>query len=81
MFKCQVLKKLSKLGEKQHKITIETRNRSYERFLYDEETRKYVPIDPSSGWEIVKEINACEQGVSAWHAMSDIDRALLLKTL
>lgn len=57
MFRCQVTGKMSKPGEKCHKIVTERRERLYKR---DGEVI-------ARGWEIVREINATDEGLALWN--------------
>lgn len=54
MFKCEICKKVTKTGDKMHKKTILYRNRNY---VY---INKYGKEKTSSGKEIVKELNLCD---------------------
>lgn len=55
MFKCQICGKITKAGEKQTKKIVETRDKKYN--YIDKHGNKKV----STGFEIVKEINICEE--------------------
>lgn len=67
MFKCQVTGRFSKPGEKCNKIVISTREKSYyEKVMEDGEE---VELEIGRGWEIVKEINATEEGVRIYNYM------------
>ena len=57
MFKCQVTNKLSQPGEKCNKIVVEKRERIYMR---DNEVI-------ARGWEVVREINATDEGLRRWN--------------
>ena len=67
MFYDQVTGKLSKSGEKMHKIVTQKRDRVYTKKVRDEETKKMVVVEIGRGWEVVKEINATEDGVRLWN--------------
>lgn len=79
MYICQVTGKKSKLGEKLNKIVVRTRERTYTRWVRDEETKKWIEIDAGKGWEIVRELNASEEGVQLWNSWNENERALFLK--
>lgn len=57
MFYCQVTGKLSKPGDKCNKIVVERRERLYKR---DGEVI-------ARGWEVVREINATDEGLALWN--------------
>ena len=55
MFKCEICGKTTKVGEKQNKKVVKTREKIYEY------TDKHGREMTSKGSEIVKEINVCEE--------------------
>lgn len=69
MFRCQVTGRLSKPGEKQNRIVVETRDRVYTRKVFNETTRQYETVEIGRGWEIVKEIVATDEGLQVWNEM------------
>ena len=79
MFMCQVSGKMSKVGEKLRKVVVATRQREYKEWVYDEETRRSNELVVGHGWEIVKELNASEEGEARFLAMNDEDRASWVK--
>jgi hypothetical protein len=62
MFYCQITKKMSQPGDKLHKVVVERRERVYTRTVVDKETRQEMVEEIGRGWEIVKEVNATEEG-------------------
>lgn len=58
MYNCDICTKTTKSGEKQNKVIIETREKTY----YN--TDKYGKEKISKGWEIVNEINVCDKCLS-----------------
>lgn len=52
MFICERCNKVTKSHEKQHKIVVAARQTFY-------------PEHETTGWEIIKEINACKECVNA----------------
>jgi hypothetical protein len=67
MFKCQVTNKITEPGEKLNRIVIKTREKVYsQRVIEDGEL---ITIEVGRGWEIVKEINASEEGLSIYNKM------------
>ena len=68
-------------SEKLHKIVVETRDRVYTRWVKNEETNKYEEVESGRGWEIVREINASDEGVALWESWSPEERAIFLKHL
>ena len=75
MFHCQITNRQSKLGEKLNKVVVQTRARTYTRWVRDEETKKWVEIEAGKGWEIVKELSASEEGLRLWNSWSPDERA------
>lgn len=67
MFKCQVTGKTSKRGEKCNKIVVKTRDRVYTEMVWEDDQQ--VEIEVARGWEIVKEINATDEGVRLYEQM------------
>ena len=70
MFKCQVTGKLSKPGDKCNKIVVERREKTYTKFFRNEDTGKWEEHEVGRGWEILKEINATDEGVKIWSNLS-----------
>lgn len=56
MYRCQRCKSQSKVGEKQIKVTSETRKKTYENHI---RKGKKVFTIKSEGFEIVKELKLC----------------------
>lgn len=91
MFKCQVTGKYSRQGnansnppvqgEKLHKIVVATRERVYTKWVKNEETHKYEEVEIGRGWEIVREINASQEGFDLWNSWNPEERAVFLKHL
>lgn len=75
MFYCQVTNQMTKPGEKVNKLVIAKRERIYSRKIRNEETNRWEDIDVGYGWEIVKEVNACDEGVRIFNAMTPEDQA------
>jgi len=97
MYKCQVTGKLSRRGdprigeliyihetkgedihgaEKLNKIVVETRSVEYKHWDNEAEEQWF-----SYGTEIVKEINASDEGLALWTAWSEEQRAAFVKGL
>lgn len=66
MFLCQISYKMSKPGEKCHKVVIEKREKVYFQHFRNEETGKWEEREVGRGWEIVKEINCTDTGLAMW---------------
>jgi hypothetical protein len=79
MYFCQITGKMSKVGEKLRKVVVATRQREYKNFFYNEESRRMEESQSSFGTEIVKELNASEDGEAFFLAMNDEDRAAWIK--
>jgi hypothetical protein len=76
MFKCQVTGKQSEPGEKLNKIVVATRPREYKHWDRENEEEWF-----SHGSEIVREINATDEGQRIWNELSDEERAEFVKGL
>lgn len=81
MYICQVSGKLSELGEKLNKIVVASREKVYFERRLNEDLRKYETVEVGRGTEVVKEINASDEGVARWNLMSSDERSLLLSSL
>lgn len=68
-------------SEKLTKIVVEKRERVYTRRVRNEETGKWEDVEIGRGWEIVRELNASEEGAALWASWSDADRAAFLAQL
>lgn len=79
MFRCEVTGKMSKSGDKLHKVVVATRQREYKEWVYNEETRRSEELVVGHGWEIVRELNASEEGEAAWNAMTLENQAAWVK--
>lgn len=75
MFYCQITGKLSKPGQKPERITVSTRPRTYTKWVRNEETNKWEEVFVATGWEIVKEVNASEEGAAMWKTWTPEEKA------
>lgn len=80
MFICQVTGKNSKSGEKPIKLVVATRQRVYTQHVRNEETREWELLEVGKGWEIVKELNASQEGVLYFQSLSDDQKQLWLQS-
>ena len=80
-FKCQITGKTSDFGEKLNKIVVETRPKSYRKWVKDEISRSWSEVDAGSGFETVKELSVSEAGLLLWNSWSEDDRKLFLNQL
>lgn len=78
MFKCEITGRLSKLGEKCNKIVVERRDRVYHKWVKNEETLRFEKVEVATGWEIVKELRATEEGLKLWNSFSPEKQAAFL---
>jgi hypothetical protein len=96
MYVCQVTGKQSKPGEGCNKVTIATRERVYTRWIRNDDKaegisrelilgesadRKWLEVFVGRGWEIVREINASQEGVQLWNSWSPEEREVFVKHL
>jgi len=68
-------------GEKLNKIVVQTRERVYTKRVRNEETGEWEKVEIGRGWEIVREINASDEGVALWNSWTEEERAVFLKHL
>jgi hypothetical protein len=68
-------------SEKLNKIVVATRERIYTKRVKNEETGKWEDVEIGRGWEIVREINASEEGLALWNSWSEEERAIFLENL
>jgi hypothetical protein len=64
MFKCGITGKMSYPGEKQNKIVIRTRKKTYYSNFYDEMSKTWEKAVSGHGYEIAEEISATQEGVN-----------------
>jgi hypothetical protein len=81
MYKCTVTSKFSKPGEKCNKLVVETRPRTYAVRERNMETGYWEDFDVGTGSEIVKEVNASDEGVKVWNSWDTEQKALFLDEL
>lgn len=79
MFYCAITNKLSKPGESPRKILLARRERTYTRWVRNEETNKWEEVFVAKGWEIVKEIDATAEGEAEWKSLEEDERWLFIK--
>ncbi len=75
MFVCQISGRLSKPGEKVHKIVVQKRDRVYTAKIFNEDIGQVEEVEVSHGWEIVREVNATYEGLCEWNNMSEAQRS------
>ncbi len=81
MYICQVTGKQSKPGEGLNKVVVATRERVYTKWVKNEDTNKWEEVFVAKGWEIVREINASQEGVQLWDSWTPEEREVFLKHL
>ena len=71
MFVCELSGRRSLHGQKPVRLVIARRKRSYDKRIYDLDTRTASTItNASQGWEIVKELTVCESAATEWNDAS-----------
>lgn len=81
MFYCMITKKMSKLGEAQHKVVVAKENKDYFGWKYDEEEDEYTWEKVGSGWQIKQEIATTEDGKALWESWSPEQQAAFVQDL
>lgn len=76
MFICGITKKMSNPGEKVRRLVVQTRTKEYKN--YDRETEENWS---SFGTEIVKEVNATEEGEAMWNRLTPEQQVEVAKSL
>jgi hypothetical protein len=79
MFYCQITGKLSKPGAKPERLVVKTREKTYTKWVRNEETNKWEEVFLAKGWEIVKELNASQEGAQLWNDWLPEEREAFLK--
>lgn len=79
MYYCQITNRLSKLGAKQNKLVVETRPKTYHKYVKNEETRIWEKVIAGTGFETVRELNVSEEGLEIWSAWTLEEKDLFLK--
>ena len=67
--------------EKLNRIVVATRPRTYTKWVRNEETNKWEEVVIGQGTEIVREINATDEGVELYNSWTPEERAVFLKHL
>lgn len=67
--------------EKLNRIVVATRPRTYTKWVRNEETNKWEEVEIGQGHEIVREINASDEGLALWNSWNEGERAMFLKHL
>jgi len=81
MFYCRITNKLSQPGEKCNKLVVATRQKTYTRWVREEDSTVWNEVEVGHGFEPVKEINVSTEGLALWESWSEADRLLFVKTL
>ncbi len=69
MFRCQLTGRQSSLGVSPVRLITHRRHRTYDKTVYDLESRTVSTITAaSSGWEIVREMSVCQSAADEWIA-------------
>jgi hypothetical protein len=76
MYKCQITGKMSKPGEKLNRVVVATRAVEYKHWDREAEEEWF-----SHGTEIVKEVNASDEGAALWEKLTSEERAEFVKGL
>jgi hypothetical protein len=81
MYRCQITGRNSNPGEPLHKIMVAFRNKTYTKWVRDEDTKKWSEVEAGVGFEPTKELSLSSEGVNLWESWSAEDKALFLKNL
>jgi hypothetical protein len=68
MFRCSITNRLSRPGDKLHRVVVAIRKREYLKVVLNEETRMKETVLSGSGWEVVKELSCSTEGAELWRA-------------
>ena len=78
MFYCEITNRLSKSGEKLNRLVVETRDKTYTKWVKNEETNKWEEVEAGRGYETVREINVSQAGLDLWHSWSEEQKRTFL---
>jgi len=97
MYRCEITGKLSRRGgpgptdkdgyptqipgEKLNRIVVKTRERIYTKRVKNEETKQWEEVEIGRGWEIVREINASDEGLALWESWTPEEREAFVDNL
>lgn len=70
MFRCAITGRLSRPGDKPNKIITKTRVKEYFESRYNEDTDRYENVKVGTGWEIVEEVLATDEGLRVWKELT-----------
>lgn len=76
MFMCQITGHYSREGQKCNKVVVQTRAQTYKHWDNENEEEWFT-----HGTEIVREVNATEEGVRLWESWTEEERAAFVKGL
>jgi hypothetical protein len=62
-----------------HRIVVQTREKVYSRKIKNEETLRWEDVEVGRGFEVARELIACQEGYDLWQSWSDDQRAAWLK--
>ncbi len=94
MYICQITGNQSKHGEKLNKVVVQTRERVYTRWVRNDDKsegidrtlvvnesadRKWLEVFVAKGLEIVRELNASQEGADLWASWTPEEREMFLK--
>lgn len=68
-------------SEKLNRIVVQTRERIYTKWVKNEETGKREEVEIGRGWEIVREINASDEGLALWNSWTPEERQYFVENL
>jgi len=75
-FKCQITNRTSREGQKLNKIVVETRLVEYEHIDRETDEKWFT-----KGTQIVREVNASDEGLAIWNSWSEEQRQLFVAKL
>ena len=76
MYKCEITGHYSMPGEKLNRVVVKTRTRTYKHWDRESEEEWF-----SQGTEIVREVNATDEGVRIWEALTPEERESFVQGL
>lgn len=81
MFTCAITGQTSKKGEPLNRIVVAKRQKIYYQSYFNEDTREWEKLEVGRGWEVVKEVNASDDGLKAWNSLSEEEQAKVASIL
>jgi len=78
-YRCEITGRVSKLGVPLHKVIAVTREKTYYKWVKDEETREWSKVEAGRGHEPVRELSLSVEGLEIWTSWKPSEKEEFLK--